>query len=75
MILALPGALMHGIAQGIIQGGSVGNAEQSFVTAAISSLAGSGFSMTGSFGKSIVGKSLFGSVAGGVTSHLKGGNF
>jgi hypothetical protein len=31
--------------------------------------------MTGSFGKSIVGTTLFGTVAGGVTSHLQGGNF
>ena len=75
IILAIPGALMHGISQGIIQGVSGGNAEQSFVSAAISSIAGSGFSMTGSFGKSIVGQSLFASVAGGLTSHFQGGNF
>ena len=75
IILAIPGALIHGISQGIIQGVSGGNAEQSFVTAAISSLAGSGFSMTGSLGRSIPGQSLFGAVMGGAVSNMQGGNF
>ena len=66
---------MHGIAQGIIQGVSGGNFEQSFVTAAISSIAGSGFSMTGSLGRSPVGQSLFGAVVGGSVSNMQGGNF
>ena len=75
LMLMIPQALMHGIAQGFIQGISGGNAGQSFVTAALSSIASGGFAMTGSFGSSIVGQSLFGSVAGGVTSRLQGGNF
>ena len=66
---------MHGISQGIIQGVSGGNAEQSFVTAAITSIAGSGFSMTGSLGSSPVGQSLFGAVVGGSVSNMQGGNF
>lgn len=76
LMLAIPQALMHGIAQGIIQGVSGGNAGQSFITAAISSIASGGFGMaTGSFGSSIGGQALFGTVAGGVTSSLQGGNF
>ncbi len=76
LMLMIPQALMHGIAQGIIQGVSGGNAGQSFVTAALSSIATGGFGMTtGSFGQSIVGKALFGAVAGGLTSRLQGGNF
>ncbi len=76
LMLMIPQALMHGIAQGIIQGVSGGNAGQSFVTAALSSIATGGFGMTtGSFGQRIVGKALFGAVAGGLTSRLQGGNF
>lgn len=75
LILMLPQAMLHGMAQGIIQGVSGGNLSQSFVTAALSSIASGGFAMTGSFGSSIVGQSLFGSVAGGITSRLQGGNF
>ena len=76
LMLMIPQALMHGIAQGVIQGVSGGNAGQSFVTAALSSIATGGFGMTtGSFGESIVGKALFGSFAGGLTSRLQGGNF
>lgn len=79
LILALPQALMHGIAQGIIQGISGGDAGQSFITAAISSLAGSGFGeiggKVGKYTNTVLGKSLFGAVAGGVTSYLQGGNF
>ncbi|GGF25584.1 RHS repeat-associated core domain-containing protein [Flavobacterium limi] len=76
LMLTIPQALMHGIAQGIIQGVSGGNAGQSFITAAISSIASGSFGMaTGSFGGSGVGQVLFGTVAGGVTSHLQGGNF
>ncbi len=75
LMLSIPQAVMHGIAQGIIQGVSGGNFEQSFVTAALTSIASGGFAMTGDFGSSIGGQALFGSVAGGVTSRLQGGNF
>ena len=75
-MLMIPQGLMHGIAQGIIQGVSSGNAEQSFITAAISSVAAGGYAMMpGSFAGSGVGQVLFGTVVGGVTSHLQGGNF
>lgn len=77
LMLMIPQALMHGIAQGIIQGVSGGNAEQSFWSAAISSVAAGGYAMMpGSFGRSAVGQVLFGAVAGGLTAEFQQkGNF
>lgn len=79
LMLAIPQAAMHGLAQGMIQGVSGGSFEQSFWTAAVSSIAGSGFGMipgkVGGYAKSPIGQSLFSAVAGGVTSQLQGGNF
>jgi hypothetical protein len=74
--VALFQASMHGIAQGAIQGITGGSFEQSFLTAAVSSLAGSayGAALKG-FANSGVGQVLFSTVAGGTTSALQGGNF
>ncbi|NDP22542.1 MAG: hypothetical protein GZ091_15880 [Paludibacter sp.] len=76
LMLMIPQSIMHGIAQGVIQGVSGGNFEQTFVTAALSSVAAGGYAMMpGSFGSSGAGLVLFGTVTGGVTSRLQGGNF
>ena len=74
-LLALTKGAMHGAAQGFIQGISGGNAGQSFITAMATSIAGDAFGAIGGKANSIVGQSLFGALAGGVTSRLQGGNF
>jgi hypothetical protein len=66
---------MHGVAQGVIQGVSGGDFGQSFLTAAISSVAAGGYGMLGGATQTGVGQVLFGTIAGGVTSDLQGGNF
>jgi RHS repeat-associated protein len=76
ILLALTKGVMHGLAQGFIQGVSGGNAGQSFITAMATSVVGDAFGLLGTdVSDSIVGKALFGSVVGGVTSDLQGGNF
>ena len=76
LMLALPQATMHGITQGFIQGVSGGNGGQSFLTAAVSSVAAGGYGMVGgNFAKSGVGIVLFGTFAGGTTASLTNGNF
>jgi RHS repeat-associated protein len=76
LMLTLPQALMHGVAQGFIQGVSGGNLGQSFLTAAISSIAAGGYGMAaGEFAESGAGQILFGTFAGGATASLVGGNF
>lgn len=78
-LLAVTKGAMHGAAQGFIQGVSGGNAGQSFITAMATSIVGDAFgAIDGAVGKltnTIVGQSLFGAVAGGLTSHFQGGNF
>lgn len=74
-MLMLPQAAMHGVAQGFIQGVSGGDVGQSFLTAAISSIAAGGYGMLGGATQTGVGQVLFGTIAGGVTSDLQGGNF
>ena len=79
-------AVLHGVAQGVIQGVSGGDVRQSFLTAAISSVAAGAFGFDGNgaskglgWANSVrggdVGQLLFGTIAGGVTSDLQGGNF
>lgn len=75
LMLAIPQAVMHGVAQGFIQGISGGNGQQSFLTAAISSIAAGGYGMLGGVTQTGVGQVLFGTIAGGVTAELQGGNF
>ncbi len=75
LALAVTKGLMHGVAQGFIQGVSGGNAGQSFLTAMATSIAGDAFGAIGGYADTVVGHSLFGTVAGGVTSRLQGGNF
>ena len=75
LLVMLPQAAMHGIAQGIIQGVSGGDFGQSFLTAAISSITAGGYGMLGGKTQTAVGQALFGTVAGGVTAELQGGNF
>lgn len=76
ILLALTKGVMHGVAQGFIQGVSGGNAGQSFITAMATSVAGDAFGLLGNdVSHSVVGKALFGSVVGGITSNLQGGNF
>ena len=75
-MLAIPQAVMHGVAQGFIQGISGGSFEQSFLTAAISSVVAGGYGMAvGDSAKKAVGQVLFGTFAGGITAELSGGNF
>lgn len=76
IMLTLPQAALHGIAQGFIQGVSGGDAGQTFLTAAISSVAAGGYGMAaGKFAGSGAGHVLFGTFAGGATASLAGGNF
>ena len=76
LMLALPQAVMHGVAQGFIQGVSGGSFEQSFLTAAISSVVAGGYGMAaGNSANKAVGQVLFGTFAGGITAELSGGNF
>lgn len=76
LMLTIPQAMMHGVAQGFIQGVSGGNGAQSFLTAAISSIAAGGYGMIGGkIAQSGAGQVLFGTFAGGATASLVGGNF
>jgi RHS repeat-associated protein len=76
LMLALPQAAMHGIAQGFIQGVSGGDSRQSFVAAAVSSIAAGGYSAAlPNFSGKLIGEVLFGTFAGGATARLTGGNF
>lgn len=75
LILTVPQAALHGISQGFIQGISGGNMSQNFLTAAISSITAGGYGMLGSVTQTGLGQALFGTVSGGVTAQLQGGNF
>jgi RHS repeat-associated protein len=75
LMLMVPQAALHGISQGFIQGISGGNMSQTFLTAAISSIAAGGYGMLGGVTQTGVGQALFGTVAGGITAQLQGGNF
>ncbi|WP_353098094.1 colicin E3/pyocin S6 family cytotoxin [Empedobacter brevis] len=70
-------AYAHGISQAAIQGISGGNAGQSFFSGVISSVIGSAIEIgnVSVFSNQNIDILLFGTVSGGITSELTGGNF
>ena len=76
-IVAAPQAVMHGISQGFIAGISGGDLGQAFFSAMISSGVSSVVQMGGSsfMGNGDAATLLFGTVSGGLSAELTGGNF
>lgn len=76
-IVAAPQAVMHGISQGFIAGISGGDLGQAFFSGMISSGVSSVVQMGGSsfMGNGDAATLLFGTVSGGLSAELTGGNF